>query len=353
MRRQERPSVLACISFRAAKWAINCSRTLTYFTKTAFLLRTYFLSSQSKGMWAVVGGGPCGIASVGKLVDHGFSVTWFDTDFAVGRMGKYYRHVPSNTKNGDLLTALKLSKSLDFESSQQKQRNSKKAVMSDKDPDLCFELNWLVTALEDCTSVLRKKVNTVNGIVKEIFVDGGWNRWNIYVHSTTGLSKYRADVVLLCTGCKPTVVNTASCIHSTLQDISDIKFHCMDLMVNPLYCSNLLQHSSLRSLASSTRSDVWAVVGSSHSAMLIVKNLFEAGAKTIINLYRSNFRFMHTTIEGWKRYVVASNDDSICNYMLIYTVFLVELYYIYIFDRKQCRQLYRAPCNTFINKRYQ
>ncbi len=44
-----------------------------------------------------------------------------------------------------------------------------------------------------------------------------------------------------------------------------------------------------------------ACSGSSHSAMLIVKNLFEQGVRNIVNIVRTDYRFMYDTEEGWPR----------------------------------------------------
>jgi thioredoxin reductase len=49
--------------------------------------------------WIIIGAGPCGIASVGYLLDcMDVEVIWIDPFFEIGRMGKHYRHVPANTQ---------------------------------------------------------------------------------------------------------------------------------------------------------------------------------------------------------------------------------------------------------------
>eukprot|EP01035_Chromulina_nebulosa_P008593 gene8593-11647_t len=78
-------------------------------------------------------------------------------------------------------------------------------------------------------------------------------------------------------------------------------YHSMDKMVDPQYCINIIAEE-LPSESHSISPAVWAVIGGSHSAMLVVKNLVEAGAKKIINIYRSDLRFMHKTEEGWLRF---------------------------------------------------
>ena len=59
--------------------------------------------------WTVIGSGPCGVATIGRLVDIKDNksldselvgkLTWIDPSFTVGRMGQYYRNVPANTLN--------------------------------------------------------------------------------------------------------------------------------------------------------------------------------------------------------------------------------------------------------------
>ena len=51
--------------------------------------------------WTVIGAGPAGIATVGKLLDSGIDakqLLWIDPDFQVGEFGKLWSGVSSNTK---------------------------------------------------------------------------------------------------------------------------------------------------------------------------------------------------------------------------------------------------------------
>ncbi len=52
--------------------------------------------------WAVVGAGLAGVTTLSVLIEKGQdpkTIVWIDPEFNVGRMGKYYRNVPANTKN--------------------------------------------------------------------------------------------------------------------------------------------------------------------------------------------------------------------------------------------------------------
>jgi len=108
--------------------------------------------------WAVIGGGPCGIATVGRLLDLNQSVTWIDPSFTSGRMGKFYRRVPANTLNGDLLVATRMCQSFEFERYQKIRRDRGEIVMSDLDLEKCYDLGLLVDSLEDMTKELLPKV---------------------------------------------------------------------------------------------------------------------------------------------------------------------------------------------------
>jgi pyruvate/2-oxoglutarate dehydrogenase complex dihydrolipoamide dehydrogenase (E3) component len=247
--------------------------------------------------WVVVGAGPCGIGAVARLLDFGFEVLWVDPVFQVGRMGNYYRNVPSNTLNGDLIVGFECSKSLNFVDVENKRRSNGAVCMSDLEQDKCYDLGIFVSTVDDCAKVLQKRVTCMYGQVTYLTALGSFNKWKVHVRDNEGRDFCEsADIVLLCCGAKPKVFGTSPPQSSSeLYYILDgVKMHNLDYMVDPLYCKTLLQQE-LRNLNDVT----WAVIGNSHSAMLVLMNLIQAGATQIVNLYRSEPRFMHTTDEGW------------------------------------------------------
>jgi hypothetical protein len=142
---------------------------------------------------------------VGRLADllatgHINRLVWIDPTFQVGRMGQFYRNVPANTPNHDLIYAMNLCKSFQFKESQAKRRlrlasdtvnmKTQRRVMSDLALDDCHELGYFVDALEDATESLLQASNThladrficIPGIVSNIAV--GWGnvgKWRLSI----------------------------------------------------------------------------------------------------------------------------------------------------------------------------
>jgi hypothetical protein len=251
--------------------------------------------------WLVVGGGPCGIGVTGKLVDLGQQVAWIDPAFEVGRMGPYYRNVPANTPNGDLIKAFRLSPTFEFDELQLKRKLKGEVVMSDLELDRCHSLSTFVDALEDATTVLKNKVHRIiQGGMKSIHLSEN-GKWRCFTDSNVTLEE--VDAVVLTNGCHPRWLPPFPTVeHSQQPKRSIVKcnktdndkvvdFYSLDLMVDPLHCREQL--SSL-----SRTSSKWAVVGNSHSGMLVVKNLIEAGFTNVVNFHRSPLKFMHTNERG-------------------------------------------------------
>lgn len=80
--------------------------------------------------------------------------------------------------------------------------------------------------------------------------------------------------------------------------------HSMDSLVDPRRCQTLVREVG--------KAVVWGVVGGSHSAMLIVKNLLEAGVDRVVNYYKSDLRIMHQTPDGWLRYSIFHLNSTLC-----------------------------------------
>ena len=103
----------------------------------------------------------------------------------------------------------------------------------------------------------------------------------------------------------------------------------MDKMVDPQYCINIIAQDSSSESDSMVAPAVWAVIGGSHSAMLVVKNLVEAGAKKIINIYRSDLRFMYTTEGGWPRLNILFALQSCGSISSTFTITINEYIHCY------------------------
>lgn len=257
---------------------------------------------QATRRWAVIGGGPCGIATVGRLLDLNQSVTWIDPSFRSGRMGDFYRRVPANTLNGDLLVATRLCKSFKFDHYQEIRRKRGEVVMADLPENRCFDLGYLVDALDDMTTELLPQVNAISGTVRSLQRTND-HRWKFEVEAGThsGLSTGYVDAVIHITGCKPKPLPNFPMVEVNqppksmrLTGGEEVLVHSLDLMVDPVECQRIT------ALYPST--DRWVVIGDSHSGMLVVKNLVEGGAsKNVVNVFRSPLRFMHVTSAGVKK----------------------------------------------------
>ena len=252
--------------------------------------------------WTVIGGGPCGIATVGRLVDYDdVNIVWIDPTFSCGRMGLYYKGVPANTTNEDLIRALRLCSSFRFEQSQQCRRNKGEKVISDLPPEKCANLGYLVDALDDITVQLMQRVKCIKGEVGKLSKQDRGSHWDITINLAGTYTDdcapmlVQSDAVILCCGAVPKALPALQATQLSCKS-HDVGWYNMDLMVDPTYCSELLNSTP------SIKEEGIAVFGSSHSAMLICKNLVENGATRVINIYRSELRFMHVTDEGWTQY---------------------------------------------------
>lgn len=236
--------------------------------------------------WGVIGAGPCGIAAVGALVDLGIKVTWIDPSFRSGRMGLYYREVPANTTITDLITALRACKSFGFENSQELRKSKGQTTISDLIGRSTYcSLGPFVDTLEDATENLLASpmVTKVQSIVTCVTQKDDF-KWELTLDGNI-MNKVEVDAIVFSSGSVPKRVSKTS--------VAPAVHYSMDRMVCPRYVQTLL--TTTPSLVEGP----WLVAGSSHSAMLIIKNLLESGAKRIVNVHRGEMRFMHTTEAGW------------------------------------------------------
>jgi hypothetical protein len=209
--------------------------------------------------WSVIGAGPAGIASVGLLLDAGVApqeILWVDPEFKVGDFGAKWGEVSSNTSVKLFKEFLLNIKSFNY-SSRDRQFNI------DKLPDNGFcQLKNVAEPLQYITDHLRTKINTVSGFVTNLQVLSGC--WNFTIAGAI----YMAQKVILATGSDP-----------------------RDLVANAKNISlcTALTPKKLSDAVKST--DRVAVFGSSHSAMIIIKNLLDAGVAQVVNFYLTPIKF--------------------------------------------------------------
>lgn len=210
--------------------------------------------------WAVIGAGPAGIAAVGQLIDNGVKpelILWVDPQFQVGDLGGLWRNVSSNTKVQLFNQFLLSVQSFSYAQVQQE------FALTDLPPEETCVLSEVVNPLQWVSDTLCKQVYHVKAMIHHIdLLD---RMWSLSSDSET----YRAHRVILATGSVPSSFNYPG-IPVTPFDVAVDKARlAMDIDSNYTY----------------------AVFGSSHSAMMILRHLVELGAHQIINFYQSPNRY--------------------------------------------------------------
>ena len=210
--------------------------------------------------WAVVGAGPAGIAAVGKLLDHGVdgaAILWIDPHFKVGDLGQLWRNVSSNTSVARFTDFLKASSSFSY---------SKSPIsfkLNDLPPENTCTLSDVVTPLEWVSNHLRQQVHCEEATIRTM--DLSKRLWNLMSDSQS----FRAHNVILATGAVA----------------SSLKYPGVDVMPFDIAIDKERLAQSIDT------NKTYAVFGSSHSAIIIVRYLVDLGVKKVINFYRSPCRY--------------------------------------------------------------
>jgi len=217
--------------------------------------------------WTIIGAGPAGIITIDVLLSLGVKadeICWIDPEFNVGRLGKYYNNVPGNSSIQEVINFLKesycISRCKEF--SQEYFENLEKH-------EYC-NLSFLIEPLKIMTQYLMKKVSCIKSNLKSLDFTG--NFWYI---ETNGIT-IRSGKVVLATGSKPKKLNY-NCNNEIPLDLA-LDFNNLKKFVN--------------------KDDTITVVGSSHSAMLILKYLSELNVKKVINLYNKELKESLLLLKG-------------------------------------------------------
>ena len=221
--------------------------------------------------WTVIGAGPTGIMTVGLLLDNKIpqdKIVWLDPEFTVGRMGKHYQNVPGNGRVEQYIEFL----------SQCKTFNEIKSAALDYLYSLPIkqtpDLKVLVSPLIDITAYLRSKVTTVQDAM--VGLDFHNDQW----HITTNNGSFNSENVVLATGAHPRTVSYEGVLQIPLDVALD---------------KNLLAKEV-------NEQDTIGVIGSGHSAILILKYLSELSVAQVVHLYKKPFVYPITMKSGiaWK-----------------------------------------------------
>jgi thioredoxin reductase len=225
----------------------------------------------------VIGAGPGGLTCASNLLDQGLSkICIFDPAFNAGRINEKYREVPSNTKAG-LFAQWATGTKAFSEIIERAPKGNAFEKLKSFDQDKTCQLADAVDVAKLLSDGLREDprvtsvISTVNHLAKEKDV------WSLPQGDIS------ADRVVLATGS-----------HPRPNHMFDSYSH-----VAPLDLDTALAPSVLRKSVP-TGSKV-GVVGSSHSAILALKNLFDLGDVSIVNFYRSPLLYAIYK-DGWILY---------------------------------------------------
>lgn len=214
--------------------------------------------------WLIIGAGPAGICAVGVLLDLGIDpqlITWLDPKFNVGRLGESYSNVPSNTQTKFFIEFINCCKSF------QESHSPSIEKLYTYNPDLEYPLRTIVEPLRDITNYFCTKVVAIKNSLKSLdFYNDMWH---------VGIDNHIITThnVILATGSHPRTLN----------------YDCYDCMANTIPLDTALDKTLLAEQISGK--DSIAVIGSSHSAILILKHLSELPVKRIINFYKKPLQY--------------------------------------------------------------
>jgi hypothetical protein len=210
--------------------------------------------------WAVVGAGPAGIAAVGKLIDQGIepkSILWVDPHFKVGDLGQMWRNVSSNTTVARFTDFLEASQAFSYH------KSTTDFALDQLPPHTTCTLRDVVDPLQWISDQLRQKVTCDTSFIDRMNLSQ--RKWSLSADSTV----FTAHNVILATGAVA----------------SSLKYPG----VNVIPFEVAIDKDRLSQAINTNHT--YAVFGSSHSAIIIVRHLVEAGVKKVINFYRSPCRY--------------------------------------------------------------
>ena len=226
--------------------------------------------------WAVIGAGPAGIATIGRLLDAGVdgkSIAWIDPHFTVGDFGAKWHSVSSNTRVGLFEKFLNECKSFHYD------KCPMKFALHEMDPLKTCELSCMVAPLKWVTDQLRGQVVCIQEHASALNSHKSLahaRAWDVALES----SLITSHNVVLALGSQPKSLNLPG-----VQEVS---------VTDALNAQRISQCF--------LPSDTVAVFGASHSAILIIRLLLERCAvKRVVNFYRNPIRYAEY-LDGWIRH---------------------------------------------------
>jgi len=279
--------------------ALRTPQCFRFATRQTYPVCQYY-STQNTGKFdaVIIGAGPGGLTCAGNLLDQGLSrIAMIDEKFTAGRINDRYREVPSNTK------VTKFEKWATG-------TNAFKHVLSKAPKGNAYEK--LLAMDQDTGCPLGDAVD-----VALVLSDGLRNdpRITSVKSHVNVLEKSKDAWVLPEVDLETTRVVLAVGSHPRPNALEDKYPH-----LTSIHLDSALAPSKLKQAV--PKGSRVAVVGSSHSAILAIKNLYDLSGVNVVNFYRSELRYAifkedwilydNTGLKGmaadWARTVLAAPD---------------------------------------------
>lgn len=209
--------------------------------------------------WTVIGAGPAGIATVGRLIDSGIApdeIAWVDPEFAVGDFGVKWSVVSSNTRVSGFTHFLEASSAFQF-------RQGPDFAIRGFDPRQTCSLGAVAEPLQWITGRLAERVVTVKATATRLELHQ--RRWAVHTEG----SVLTSDNVVLAIGSDARSLDYPGVREIPLEVAVDVP----KLGAEPLEGATV------------------AVFGSSHSTMLVLPNLLRQPVAKIVNFYQHPLRY--------------------------------------------------------------
>ncbi len=210
--------------------------------------------------WAVIGSGPAGLAAVGQLLDNKVpaeAILWVDPKFTVGDFGTTWSKVSSNTSVRLFKQFYQACQSFDYAQAPQYEIES-------LDPEQTCYLAQAAAPLAWITARLMQKVTVFKGLINKIAMKD-----RVWILSSPEGDNFLTNNVILATGSEP----------STLP-IQTKEIIPLETALNKEALANAVEGKKRI-----------AVMGSAHSAIIIVRDLLELGVPQVDNYYLEPLRY--------------------------------------------------------------
>ncbi|KUI71848.1 hypothetical protein VM1G_07830 [Cytospora mali] len=226
---------------------------------------TRMYSSDRKYEAVVVGAGAGGIAVVGNLLElQKGPILWVDELFDGGRLNKRYREVPSNTKVKFFTKYAEGVEAFRTVAKETPEPNAMSHLLSLDPEKTCH-----IAQAADMCLMLTKGLDEGKGVFKQKgkVTDAAWSNstWTVSISPSDSFSpptQVDASKLILCTGSSP-ISGPLPVTH--LAEIN------LDTALSPTILSKILPTDQPTQIA---------VIGASHSAILVLRNLSRLATST-------------------------------------------------------------------------